>query len=190
MAVGAILTQNTAWPNVERAIARLRDERALDVRVLHDAPLATLAGWIRPAGTFRVKARRLRAFTTLLMEQFGGRLDRLLALDRDALRAVLLGVHGIGPETADCIVLYAAGKPSFVIDAYTRRVLHRHGWADHDAPYDRLAGLFTASIPRDARIYNEYHALLVRLGKEHCRARARCEGCPLQRLLPRDGPRT
>ena len=187
--VGAILTQNTAWTNVERAIARLRRERALNARRLHEVDLRTLAAWLRPAGTFNVKARRLRAFTTMLAERFGGSLDRLFELETPALRETLLAVHGIGPETADCILLYAANRPVFVVDAYTRRILHRHGWMDHDAPYDEVARLFRRRVAPDARTYNEYHALLVRLAKNHCRTRPRCEACPLRSMLPKDGPR-
>lgn len=183
--VGAILTQNTAWPNVEKAIARLRRARALNLRALHRAPRKRLAEWIRPAGYFRVKARRLRAFTSLVARRFGGKLENLLALPTPVLRKTLLSVHGIGPETADSILLYAAGRPVFVVDAYTRRVLSRHGWISPRASYDDIARLFTSSLPRRARLYNEYHALLVRLGKEHCRPRARCEGCPLQPWLPK-----
>jgi endonuclease-3 related protein len=184
MIVGAILTQNTAWANVERAMARLRRQRALSIRRLHEAPLPTLAEWIRPAGTHTVKARRLRAFTTMLVEDFGGSLDRLFALDAQALRGRLLDVHGIGPETADCIVLYAARKPVFVVDAYTRRVLERHGWIGPGAGYAEVAGLFMRQLEPDVRTYNEYHALLVKLGKECCRPRPRCEACPLRRWLP------
>lgn len=186
--VGAILTQNTAWRNVERAIASLRAAGALNVRSLHDADLRTLAAWIRPAGCGNVKARRLRAFTTLLLDDFGGSLDALLRLPVDELRNRLLAVHGIGPETADCMVLYAARQPVFVVDAYTRRFMARHGWARPQAGYDELAALFVAALPREAALFNEYHALIVALGKEHCRKSPLCEGCPLQHLLPAAGP--
>jgi endonuclease III related protein len=186
--VGAILTQNTAWTNVEKAIRNLRRAGALRQDRLHGADLGTLAAWIRPAGYFRVKARRLRAFTDLVAGRFGGRLDRLLRLPAAELRRTLLGVHGIGPETADCIVLYAARRPVFVIDAYTRRVLRRHGWARGDEPYDELAARFAAALPPETRLFNEYHALLVRVGKDHCRAEPRCADCPLRLRLPPDGP--
>ena len=183
MIVGAILTQNTSWRGVERAIAALRDARVLSPRAMHRLPLPRLAALIRPAGTFRVKARRLRAFTHLLVTGYGGSLNRLLREPATALRNRLLGVHGIGPETADCIVLYAARQPVFVIDAYTRRILARHGWASANETYDALAARFTDTLPRDAALFNEYHALLVRLGKEHCRARPLCRGCPLEPWL-------
>jgi endonuclease-3 related protein len=187
--VGAILTQNTAWSNVEKAIARLRRARALNLERLHRADLATLAEWIRPAGYFRVKARRLRAFTTLVQERFNGDLRNLFKLDTGTLREVLLGVNGIGPETADSILLYAAGRPVFVVDAYTRRFLLRHGWIDTSYTYDRIAKLFTTALPRDVPLYNEYHAVIVALGKNLCRPRPNCRDCPLNPLLPRGGPR-
>lgn len=188
MMAGAVLTQNTAWTNVGKAIANLRRARCLTPARMHALPLSDLAALIRPAGTFHVKARRLRALTGLVCDRFGGRLDRLFALGTTDLRAALLGTHGIGPETADCILLYAARRPVFVVDAYTRRVAMRHGWAAAGATYDDLAALFTASLPRDTALYNEYHALIVALGKQHCRPAPRCEGCPLRCMLPTDGP--
>jgi endonuclease III related protein len=186
--VGAILTQSTAWNNVELAIRRLKAARALDVRRLHALGPARLAALVRPAGFFNVKARRLRAFTSLVANGFGGRLDALLRLPAADLRRALLGVHGIGPETADSILLYAAGRPAFVVDAYTRRFLRRHGWMDARSPYDSVAELFTRAIPARVPLYNEFHALIVRLGKTHCRSAPRCGACPLQHLLPRGGP--
>ena len=181
--VGAILTQNTAWKNVERAIRNLRRARALNLDTLHAAELPQLAEWIRPAGCFNIKARRLRAFTTLVAERFDGKLERLFALPIAELRATLLAVHGIGPETADSIALYAAQQPVFVVDAYARRFLQRHGWADARATYDAVAALFTAHLPRDVQLFNEYHALIVALGKNYCRSRPLCDKCPLRRWL-------
>lgn len=179
--VGAILTQNTAWPNVEKAIARLRRAHALNVRALHRTPLRRLAEWIRPAGYFRVKARRLRAFTAMLTRRHGGDLRRLFHLPTGALREELLAVNGIGPETADSILLYAAGRPVFVVDAYTRRFMMRHGWIRRDAEYDDVARAFTATLPRSVGLYNECHALIVALGKNFCRSVPRCAACPLRR---------
>jgi endonuclease-3 related protein len=181
--VGAILTQNTAWTNVEHAIRNLRRARALNLPTLHAAPVSQLAAWIRPAGYFNIKARRLRAFTTLVAERFGGKLGKLLALPATELRATLLDVNGIGPETADCMVLYAAHQPVFVVDTYTRRFLHRHGWAGPRATYDELAALFTTALPHDEQLFNEFHALIVVLGKNYCRTRAECAKCPLRRWL-------
>ncbi len=186
--VGAILTQNTAWTNVEKAVTRLRAAEALDVQVLHEADPAVLAEWIRPAGYFNVKARRLQAFTTLVIESYGGEVERLLGEDPPRLRERLLAVKGIGPETADSILLYAAHHPVFVVDAYTRRVLERHGWMDPAASYDDVARAFTDQLERDAPLFNEYHALIVNLGKDWCRPRPRCNACPLRRFLPRGGP--
>lgn len=186
--VGAILTQNTAWTNVEKAIARLRAARALTPRALHALPAAALADLIRPAGYFNVKARRLQAFTGLLHTRHGGSLRRLFARPAPELRAELLATSGIGPETADSIILYAANQPVFVIDAYTRRLLARHGWLDARAGYHEAQALFTAQLPPDRARYNEYHALIVALGKHHCRPRPRCATCPLRRWLPPGGP--
>jgi endonuclease-3 related protein len=190
MCVGAILTQNTAWTNVERAIANLRAAKVLSPRALHDVDLKSLAERIRPAGYFNVKAKRLRAFTAMLVDDFGGSLDKLFELPTDALRERLLAVNGIGPETADCILLYAARRPVFVVDAYTRRFTSRHGWAHEHTGYDALATIFSNALPRDEKLFNEYHALIVALGKEHCRTKARCEGCPLRKFLPEPGRTT
>jgi len=194
MICGAILTQNTAWTNVERALANLRDARALFPAAQHALSLRELAALVRPAGTFRIKARRLRAFTTWLMKRHGGSLDVMFREDTDALRRDLLAVHGIGPETADCILLYAGRRPVFVVDAYTRRILHRHGWGADGDGYDAIAALFrdgiAAAYPprRHAKIFNEYHALIVRAAKDHCRSRPVCAGCPLRDWLPAGGP--
>ncbi len=186
--VGAILTQNTAWTNVEQAIKRLRREKVLTLRKLHETDTQTLAGWIKPAGYFNIKARRLHAFTSMVYDRFGGRLDRLWKLEDKTLRRELLSVKGIGPETADSILLYAAGRPYFVVDAYTRRFMKRHGWISGSEKYDEIAMIFTESIPGDPKIYNEYHALIVRLGKTNCRTRPDCGTCPLQKWLSPTGP--
>ena len=189
MIIGAILVQNTAWINVEKAIANLRAADALHWPELHRMTTPRLAALIRPAGYFNVKAARLKSFAAFLHETHAGSVERLLALPASELRARLLAVHGIGPETADSIVLYAAHQPAFVVDAYTRRVMRRHGWAGADISYDDLAALFTRRLPADARLFNEYHALLVRLAKEHCTARdPACAECPLRAWLPRKGP--
>jgi len=187
--IGAILTQNTAWANVERALARLSAAGAMDFERIRRAPRAALEDWIRPAGCFRVKAGRLRAFADVLHRDHGGRLARLFRLPTAALRRTLLDIPGVGPETADAIALYAAKRPVFVVDAYGRRILARHGWRGARSSYDDLARWFTRRLPRDTALYNEYHALVVRAGKEHCRPRPRCDGCPLQRWLPAAGPR-
>jgi endonuclease-3 related protein len=182
--VGAILTQNTAWTNVEKAIVRLRAARALTPARLHALPHAQLAELIRPAGYFNVKATRLHAFTRLLHDHFEISLDRLFRLPATELRKVLLAVHGIGPETADSILLYAAERPVFVVDAYTRRLMERHHWIKPNATYDEMAGVFNRALRPGVSLYNEYHALLVALGKHYCRPTPRCTDCPLVRWLP------
>ena len=184
VSVGAILTQNTAWANAEKAIQTLRQADALNLHVLHHVAVDQLEDWIRSAGTFRVKAKRLRAFTTLVVEEFDGSLNKLLDEPKDVLRNLLLNVHGIGPETADCIVLYAAHQPQFVVDAYTRRFMARHGWLRGFESYDKVADMFVMQLPADVGLYNEYHALIVRLGKEYCRTNPVCESCPLRHFLP------
>ena len=187
--VGAILTQNAAWRNAERAIARLRAAGALELRALHALPPRRLATLLRPSGTFRVKAGRLRAFARHVARRQGGRLGRLLGLPLPILRAELLGIPGIGPETADAIALYAAGRPIAVVDAYTRRILARHRLLARDADYATTQALLMGHLPHDPVLFNELHALLVRVGKEHCRTRPRCEGCPLRFDLRGRGPR-
>lgn len=183
--VGAILTQNTAWVNVERAIANLKSAGALAPCALHTMPHRRLAALIRPAGYFNVKARRLKAFIAYLIGHLGGRIEAIRRKSLDAARRALLTVHGIGPETADSMLLYAAGFPVFVCDAYTRRILHRHGLCAHDAEYHAMQDLFHRAFPRrDAATYNEFHALIVAVGKDFCRPRhPRCDACPLGPLL-------
>jgi len=180
--IGAILTQNTNWKNVERAIRSLRAARALNWRALHERSVDEIAELIRPAGTFRVKARRLKAFVDFLYARYEGRLTAMRDVPLDVLREELLSVSGVGPETADCILLYALGRPTFVVDAYTRRMLVRHHLAPHNADYATIKNLFEAALPADRALYNEYHALLVEVGKRHCRMRSSCDGCPLGRF--------
>jgi endonuclease-3 related protein len=187
--VGAVLVQNTNWTNVERAIENLRDNDVLDPESLYAVPQEELEELIRPAGYFRVKARRLRALLEFIVERFGGSLDAMFAVGLPTLREELLTVHGIGPETADSILLYAGGLPTFVVDAYTYRIFTRHGWIEFDNDYHGIQEHFESHLPQDAAMYNEYHALLVRLGKDYCRkSKPRCEKCPLAELLPEGGP--
>lgn len=180
--IGAILTQNTAWRNVERAIAALKSLGLIDWIRLRELPENQLAEIVRPAGTFRVKAGRLKSFVEVLFRDYNGRLESLCGGDLQVARARLLAIPGIGPETADAILLYAANRPTFVVDAYTRRVLRRHMLIDGAASYDATQEIFHQSLPRDVRMFNEYHALLVQVAKEHCRSRPACEGCPLVAL--------
>jgi endonuclease III related protein len=189
MVVGAILTQNTSWTNVERAIANLKSERLLDPAALHALPLERLAEVIKPAGYFNVKARRLRNFIDMLVADFGGDLARLFALRTAVLRETILAVSGIGPETADSIVLYGARKPVFVVDAYTARIFHRHGLIDTDATYEDIQSLAQGSLADDVKVFQEYHALLVAVGKRHCKKRApECTECPLSPILEKGQP--
>ncbi len=187
--VGAVLTQNTNWRNVERAIENLRQADLLDVLALYDVPLEELEELIRPAGYFRIKARRLNNLLELLVDGYAGSLEAMFRTDLPTLREQLLGVRGIGPETADSILLYAGGLPSFVVDAYTHRVFARHGWIGFDADYHEIQDHFQSNLPDDAALYNEYHALLVHLGKHYCRkSKPKCGDCPLVEFLSDGGP--
>jgi len=182
--IGAILTQNTAWTNVEKAIRNLKRTRSLSAAALRKMPVPRLAGKIRSAGYFNVKASRIKDFLDFLTRGYQGSLARLFREETGPLRQELLGVRGIGPETADSILLYAGQKPSFVIDAYTRRIFSRHGLMHQEAGYESWKGLFESHLPRDVPLYNDFHAQIVHLAKTHCRSsEARCEGCPLQKYL-------
>lgn len=178
IAVGAILTQNTAWTNVERAIAVLKSRRLLSLDKLARLSPVELAPLIRSAGFYSIKAARLAAFLNWLKTRGG--FAALTRIPTPDLRPQLLGCHGIGPETADSILLYALGRPVFVVDAYSRRILSRYGLIAGDEPYEDLRLMFESSLPHRPRLYNEYHALLVRLAKVNCRTRPICDSCPLQ----------
>lgn len=180
--VGAILTQNTAWSNVERAISALKAEGRLSLEKIHECEEETLAELIKPSGFFRQKARRIKTFVQYIMTEWGGSLDAFLAQPVDDLRLALLQINGIGPETADSIILYAANQPSFVVDRYTHRVLFRHGLAPATYDYESLREFFMKSLPPDVGLFQEYHALFVRLGKEYCGKKAQCSDCPLETL--------
>lgn len=175
--VGAVLTQNTAWTNVEKAIANLKKAKALAPAVIVKARHRQLAAWLRPSGYFNIKAKRLKAMCRWLVEQGGVR--RLARWRTDDLRAALLAVHGIGPETADDIVLYAFHRPVFVIDAYTRRIFARLKLIEGDESYETLRHFIEKALEPDVRLFNEYHALIVRHGKDVCKKRPRCAGCCL-----------
>lgn len=183
--VGAILTQNTSWTNVERAIVALRAKKLLSTRALRTIPETELAELIRPSGYFRQKARKLKAFLEFLDKNYRGSLRRMFRMPTQKLRAELLSVYGIGPETADSILLYAGGHPVFVVDAYSRRLLARHELARGDERYDEIRELFERSLPTDPQLFNEYHALIVHTGKHFCRKRdPRCGDCALRSFLP------
>lgn len=179
--VGAILTQNTNWTNVERAVQALRNAGALDARSMAALPVEALSSLIRPAGYYNVKAKRLREFLRYFIGVYGADHRRMARRPLGLVRAELLQVKGIGPETADSILLYALRKPVFVVDAYTKRIFARHGLIGADASYEQVQALCMSSIQPDVLVYNEYHALVVRLAKEYCRKSApRCRGCPLE----------
>ena len=178
--VGAILTQNTNWGNVEKAIANLRQANLLTPSGLKNISLPQLAALIRPSGYFNVKAQRLKNFVDFLFQECRGDTKQLLYQPRDVLRKKILSVNGIGPETADSILLYALGKSVFVVDAYTKRMLSRHALVDHEAEYHDLQQIFMKHLPEDEKLFNEYHALIVKLGKDFCKPKARCEDCPLK----------
>jgi endonuclease-3 related protein len=180
--IGAILVQHTAWRNAASAIASLKAADLLDFKALATCDHERLARLIRSAGTPLVRSARLQSFARWLGTRYGFNLDSFLALPPPALRAELLSISGVGPETADCIMLYAAGVPTFVIDAYTRRVFTRHRlvqarWKDRE-----LKHIVECHLPNDRDLFNEFHALLVRVGKEHCRSSPHCSGCPLEPL--------
>lgn len=187
MCLGAILVQNTSWTNVERALGRLRRAGRLSFDGLHPLSASRIAPLVRSSGTYRVKARRVRAFLDFLEGAYEGRVERMRKEDPWSLRRRLLAVHGVGRETADSIVLYAAGLPLFVVDAYTRRVFSRLGLVDGRLGYDEIQRFFMMRLPADAALYNDYHAQIVRLGKDICRPRPRCGECPLDALCPRRG---
>ena len=180
VAVGAVLTQHTAWTGAARAIANLRAARRLEPRRLAALPAPALGRLIRPAGTWRLKARRLLALTSFMLKRAGGRPERLRRAPLELLRGELLAVPGIGPETADAILLYAMDRPVFVADAYTRRVLSRHRIVPGDGDYETLRRFLEMHLPGDPALFNELHALLVAVAKSHCRARPHCDGCPLR----------
>ena len=180
--VGAILTQSAAWGNVEKAIANLKSARALSPEALRRLTLPEVAGLIRPCGYYNAKALKLKSFAHWLGEYYNDDLGKLFANNIDHLRQQLLSVHGIGQETADSIILYAANKPNFVVDAYTRRIINRIGLAPDNNNYTAYQNLFMHNLPADARLFNEYHALLVCLGKSACRNHPLCHQCCLNSI--------
>ena len=217
--VGAYLTQNTNWNNVEKAMANLRSARALGLQAVRELPLKDLEELIRPSGFFRQKAKNLKAFIAFLDKKYSGSLDRMFSQPTGTLRAELLELNGVGPETADSILLYAGSHPVFVVDAYTRRILERHGLVTAKAAYEEIRLLVENALtnaeagslliqqpgadPRHpisrmsraargelAQHYNEFHALIVRIGNQFCRATPNCEGCPLKKFLPPYGSAT
>lgn len=184
MIVGAILTQSAAWVNVEKGIANLRSRELLSAAMLREVPTEELARLIYPSGYYNVKARKLKSFARWLGERYDDDLDRLFALDLPTLRRELLGVYGVGQETADSIALYAARKPVFIIDAYTRRIIARLGLAPAQNSYGAFQSLFMERLPHEEGMFNEYHALLVCHGKTVCRKSPVCRDCCLASICP------
>jgi endonuclease-3 related protein len=178
--VGAILTQNTSWRNVEKAIQRLKEGNVLSVEGLYQLKIQELASLIKSSGYYRIKAERLKAFVEFLCKNYDGNIKRMGKDELETLREKLVGVKGIGPETADSILLYGLGKPIFVIDAYTKRILSRHRIVSERASYGEIQKLFMGHLPHDKRLFNEYHALFVHLGKTLCKRVPRCDICPLK----------
>lgn len=178
--VGAILTQNTSWKNVEKAIANLKKADCMDALRLHEISAERLAELVRPAGYFNVKARRLKNFIARLVEGYDGSLDRLFHRPAGELRLELLEINGVGRETADSMILYAANKPVFVIDAYTRRVLERHGIAEAGMDYDAVQAIFHRNLDEDLGVFNDFHAQFVAVGSNFCGRKPKCVGCPLE----------
>lgn len=187
IAVGAILTQNTAWTNVERAIENLKAAGLLRPRRLVEAPLEDVEAAVRPSGYFRQKAHRVRLFSAHLLKHYGGSMARMAKRPLETLRPELLGLHGIGPETADDILLYALDKPVFVVDAYTRRILSRHGLVPSTIGYEDLRSVFEDHLEADIATWREYHGLIVFTGKDYCRSKPKCAGCPLECMLGPEG---
>ena len=178
--VGAVLTQNTNWTNVSRAIDNLKREGLLSQERLHDLPHEMLADRIRPAGYFNLKAKRLKNLLDFVTRRHDGSLEDMFRMDMRSLREEILTVKGIGPETADSILLYAGNKPVFVVDAYTHRIFARHGLIAPEDGYYEIQEYFMLSLPEETALYNEYHALIVRLGKEFCKkSKPLCRQCPL-----------
>lgn len=184
IAVGAILTQNTNWKNVEKAIDNLKTNNVLDAQSMYALPPRELAELIRPAGYYNIKTKRLRNFLAFLRDEADWDILTLKEWELYDLRLKILGVNGIGPETADCILLYALEYPTFVVDAYTARMMHRHGQIDEVSDYHELQSLFMDALPEDVALYNEYHALIVRMGKDWCKKKqGLCDACPLKPFL-------
>jgi endonuclease-3 related protein len=178
--LGTILTQNTSWKNVEKAIENLKRENLISIEKLALIPISSLAELIRPSGYFNQKAIKIKNFVNFVMQNYDGNLQKMLEEDTQKLREKLLSIKGIGPETADSILLYAGKKPIFVVDTYTYRILLRHGLIPEETSYGEIQELFMDFLPEDTQLFNEYHALLVKLGKEHCGKKPICEGCPLE----------
>lgn len=179
--LGAILTQATNWGNVEKAILNLKSNGLLEPYAIKEMPVQKLAELIRPVGYFNQKAKKIKSLVDYLVEKYGGDIDKMRQQDLQKLRDELLSLRGIGKETADSILLYALEKPIFVVDAYTYRVLYRHGFVGEEASYDEIQELFMDNLPHSVELFNEYHALFVALGKNYCKkSKPLCDTCPIK----------
>ncbi len=181
--VGAILTQNTSWKNVEKAIKNLKERKVLNIEGIRKLTEPELATLIRPSGFFRIKAERLKTFVDFIARAYGGDLKRMKREKLEMLRPKLLKLKGIGPETADSILLYGLHKPIFVVDAYTKRVLSRHGVVSERASYEEVQRCFMDHLPHQEKLFNEYHAQMVHLAKTACKKNKECDTCPLKRIV-------
>ncbi len=182
MMVGAILTQNTSWNNVEKAILNLKEEDLLSIKGLSQIPESIIAEYIRPAGYYNLKVKRLKNLIKFIENRYNGDINKLFSLDTETIRKELLSVKGIGMETADSIVLYGAGRPLFVVDTYTHRILIRHGLIEEEAGYNDLQMFFMDNLSHDVELFKEFHALIVKVGKDFCRRKPLCANCPLENL--------
>jgi len=182
MMVGAILTQNTSWNNVEKAILNLKEKSLLSIRKLSQIPASILAEYIRPAGYYNLKVKRLKNLIHFIVDRYNGEIKTLFSLDTETIREELLTVKGIGLETADSIVLYGAERPIFVVDTYTHRILIRHGLIEEEAGYNDVQSFFMDNLSHDVELFKEFHALIVKTGKDFCRREPRCPECPLDSL--------
>lgn len=181
--VGAVLTQNTNWGNVEQAIGRLKQGGILSPQAIYEIPLSLLSSYIQPAGYYNIKAGRLKNLVSFFVEEYEANTEKMFTEDTETLRQKLLAIKGVGPETADSILLYAGHKPAFVVDAYTQRVMSRHLLVVEDSDYEELRAFFMDRLPRDAALFNEFHALFVKLGKAYCKKKIPlCQDCPLNGL--------
>ncbi len=180
--VGAILTQNTSWRNVEKAIQKLKGKGVLNPQGIRDLKESELARLIKSSGYYRIKTDRLKSFINFLFQEYGGDLKRMKRERLGELRERLLGVKGVGPETADSILLYGLKKPIFVADAYTKRILSRHGLISEKASYEEVQGVFMDHLACNEKLFNEYHALLVYLGKTLCKKIPKCDACPIKSI--------
>lgn len=183
--LGAILTQNTTWSNVEKAISNLKQHDLLSPDTIDKIPEKKLAALIRPSGYYNQKAKKIKGFVKYLLNHYNGSTKKMGRKKTETLREDLLSLYGIGPETADSILLYALSKPVFVVDAYTRRIFQRHGWIHENATYEEMQEFFMQRLKKDVSLFNEFHAFIVYIGHFYCRKTPRCDTCPIKSLLPK-----